>query len=1182
MKTLPQRTHARQDAKASARRLARSLLLALSLVSFHASAQALSLSASEEEGTTRLTLSLDHPCQIISVTQQGHNLFCALARDIPFTSFRLPKTLPSMVQALALEEARLRLKLAQGVVCVDLKRHHDSLILTLSRPKNVSAGASETLRPTQPENAKSRLALKVPGLREMRSVQAADTHLMHKAEQGGAAEQAPFASEDLRRALQNVTKLPYSELLQRMAEPQQSSAKQPADTLDRLLSWLSAFVLPEAKAQNLGDSRIVRIAPQDIRARINTAGPESWPEEQSLQTRTDMPDPDATPLPPQPKPLSPEETYLNPNERQAASGSSFISEPLSQETRDEKPMADDPSRPFPRNEAPAAVGPQTQDEGRPFPKNEAPMAVNPADDRPFPNNAKPQAADQGQEKPFPKNETPAVNDSGEAKPFPRNETPAVNDSGEAKPFPKNKTPAVRGAEEPFPKPETPASVKPTKPGQVSEPAQSPKNEQVHGRINTEQPGVIPEAPKEPAAPEQREVIYVDESGNPVEKPLDIKAMMSEMHSLMEQKKYDDALVVLDKLKNAANLDAETLEQVLYAISDCYWYRYEKDPIAGFDVILSTTNEALNFNLRSQRVPDALLRLCLINLSVGNTLDAEGYIMAIVRRYPSYPGTPIGLTALAQAFLKDKRYKEAETFFSLVLDKFPESSQLKDASVGLIDAFYHEKKFDRARLILEFVNKRWPRHYVDNPAFLLLQANIEKEFKQIERQVATLWQLYNLQPSHEQTVPMFLEMADIYLKAGNLPIAEFLYQEILKRAPESEEALTASLRLAEKGFYEAPLSMDVMFALFGRGSKPPFRELYQDLAARSRTNPDAVLCRLKLALWLLWDKQYPQAMGKAADFIDEYPEHADKALAQEIIWKAFEQELAMALSEQNYARILTLWNGFPLVRKRYGVPDSKLRFALAQGQKERGDEQGAMNLMRTFLKSPMDPEYGEIAFLEFFNSYLAQGNWNAILDLGKIVEGWALKPESRQDLDYAMALSAQNLNLQGTALAFWKKIAQNPDAQLYQKAWAMVFIAQDAERRKDIREAYAANLKVVEYFTQLAEERSDKADPERIKNAMLSIMDICEVANHIPEALQWASRFRPYAPENSADYPALRYRESRLYRKLGDTNRSRALLEEIIRHFPDSPYAQAARSELETFQISRDLQSLQSPQPQTTP
>ena len=85
------------------------------------------------------------------------------------------------------------------------------------------------------------------------------------------------------------------------------------------------------------------------------------------------------------------------------------------------------------------------------------------------------------------------------------------------------------------------------------------------------------------------------------------------------------------------------------------------------------------------------------------------------------------------------------------------------------------------------------------------------------------------------------------------------------------------------------------------------------------------------------------------------------------------------------------------------------------------------------------------------------------------------------------------------------------------------------------------------------------------------MDICEVGNRIPEALQWVERYNAYVPQDSEEYPGLRFREARLYRKLGDASRAEALLEDIVRRFPDSPFAQAAAAELRTFEVSRDLQ-----------
>ncbi|MGD9662993.1 MAG: tol-pal system YbgF family protein, partial [Porticoccaceae bacterium] len=339
-----------------------------------------------------------------------------------------------------------------------------------------------------------------------------------------------------------------------------------------------------------------------------------------------------------------------------------------------------------------------------------------------------------------------------------------------------------------------------------------------------------------------------------------------------------------------------------------------------------------------------------------------------------------------------------------------------------------------------------------------------------------------------------------------------------------------------------------------------------------TAPEAVLARLKEAMWLFWDKKYTEAMGKAADFIDAYPDNANVPEARDLIWEAFQKELANSLAENNYGRILILWNGFPLVRERYGAPDPRMRYVLAQGLLERGDEAAALALLADFLKSPMDPNYGEAAFTEFFNRYLKAGAWDKVLDLGKLVSTWPMNKQLRNQLDYAMALSAQNLNLSGPALAMWAQLADRQDIPLYQRAYATYFLARDAEERKDIKNAYMLNRKVVELFTQLQDERSDKADPQRIKDALAALMDISEVANRVPEALEWVERYNAYAPPQSPEYPGLRFREARLYRKLGDAARAQALLEDIVRNYPGSPFAQAAASELRTFEVSRDLQN----------
>lgn len=682
--------------------------------------------------------------------------------------------------------------------------------------------------------------------------------------------------------------------------------------------------------------------------------------------------------------------------------------------------------------------------------------------------------------------------------------------------------------------------------------------------------------------QEREVIYVDEAGNPVSRPPEPDKMFAEASAFMEQGKYDDALPILEQLKSMQGIPRELAENVLYSISDAIWARYMDNPLAGYEPIVASTNEALNANIRSARVPDALLRLGLANVNVGNLEEANGYITGLMRRFPDFPGVAQGLTALGQAQLSEGRNGAAEKSFSIVLDKYPESSQLQDASVGLSHALVNQEKDDRAHIILDFISKRWPRYYINDPDFLLMQAANNEKTGRLDEAMAWNWLYVNLDPKRPANAPLLLKMADRYLEDHNQEAANFIYKNIMENFPASPAAITSRLRLAEGGIHDSPITYSEMNQVFSKNGKQGLLPVYTELSQEESTNPDQILTRLKKAMWQYWDKQYPEAMGSAAEFIDAYPEHRDIREARNLLWESFQKELTQSLQEHNYGRILLLWNGFPYVRERYGKIDAPLRYALAQGWLERGDDQKAFDFLEEFLNRPMDPQYGEAAFSQFFNRYIQKGQWDKLLELGEKVRNWKLSPELAAQLQYAEALSAQNLNLGAAALNRWKDLAHRTDIPLYQQAYATYFLAKDAENRRDIRNAYEMNRKVVEMFGRLSDERSDKADPERIKEGIASLMDICEVGNRVPEALQWLERYNAFVPADSPEYPGLRFREARLHRKLGDNSRAQALLEEIATRFPESPFAQAASAELRTFDVSRDLQKYVSgtPQPNT--
>ena len=918
-------------------------------------------------------------------------------------------------------------------------------------------------------------------------------------------------------------------------------------------------------------------AAEGITARINPGGPENWPPEQALSTQTPgtpQPAPGQTmpgqPMPGQVMPGQPMPGQVMPG--QTAPGMPMtpaqgaMPQPAAQPVQTmpvggQTPM---PGQNMPGQPMPGQVMPGQNMPGQAMPGQTAPgMPMTPA------QGAMPQPAAQpvqtmpvGGQTPMPVGgQTPMPGQNMPGQPMSGQVMPGQTAPGMPMTPAQGAMPQPAPADQAVPAPAT--NELPPLPANAGTAAQPAAGEPAAGNAA---------AGKDQGAKPKRDVIYVDEQGNPVEKPIDPEAVWQEATKAMEAQQYEDALKKLRILYDQPQLKRDRRLEVLYGISDCLWEMYKDKPQAGYDAIVSATSEALNADLRNDRAPDAYARLGSINLRIGNMDEARANMLALLRQYPKSPLVADSMTELGREQLKREMYEDAAESFKTVLDNYPESGSMEEASMGLGKALVRLGRHNDASVIMDFVNKRWPRCYLKDTDFLLVQAENLEALRRNGAAMDVYWLFVNLQPQRKGNNDLLLKMADNYTRGNEWNAASLMYQRIMKLWPGVSSSRVSQLRLAEKGIYDGPLNYEQMSALFARPAEDtPLERVYREIMEASQTSPECVLSRLKYAMWLLWDKQFTQAMGSAADFIDRYPEHPGVPQARDIIWTAFQSELGNALAEQNYRRILLLWNGFPLVRERYGELDPKMRYALAQGYMERGDEAKGLELLGAFLTAKMDPDYGELALTEYFNRYLKAGAWDKILDLSKIVAGWPLRPQLRSQLEYATALSAQNLGLSGAALSRWRQLAVRKDIPLYQRAYATYFLARDAEVRKDVGDAYTYNKQVIELFQQLADERSDKADPERIKESIGALMDICEVANRVPEALEWVKRYSEYVPDaNSPEYPGLRYREARLYRKLGDNTRAQFLLEDVVKRFPDSPFGKAAASELRTFEVSRDL------------
>ncbi|MDR0239385.1 MAG: tetratricopeptide repeat protein, partial [Deltaproteobacteria bacterium] len=389
-----------------------------------------------------------------------------------------------------------------------------------------------------------------------------------------------------------------------------------------------AYAASPGTAPSVGE-RNAQISPQAIRADINKAGPEAWPSNKALFSG----------------PVNPQAVSAS-----AASPATPAAAPSAQGSSISAPMGPPPGTGGPVVSAPVTLPPAAQGTAGPSPALSGP-AVPPSAAR-----------------------TPAV-----MPPLPP-EAPVS-----LPPLPQELQKPASPQLPPLPQTQQaqqqPAAAPPQETGQAPQTPPGSENEgtQVMGQVRaTQQPSTnATQVSANATAP----VVYVDEKGNPVPKPLDPVELMAQVSAYMGQKDYRAALETLATLKGMP-LPRDQKEKVLYLISDATWELYKDKPLEGYERILAATNEAMNANLRSPNVPGAMVRLGEANLLVGNVREAEAYFSARRSAYPPSPEVPISLLKLGLAQLQAKQYAKAAKVFRDIIQHFPESPALEKASVSL--------------------------------------------------------------------------------------------------------------------------------------------------------------------------------------------------------------------------------------------------------------------------------------------------------------------------------------------------------------------------------------------------------------------------------------------------------------------------------------------------------------------
>ncbi|WP_432737825.1 tetratricopeptide repeat protein [Maridesulfovibrio sp. FT414] len=612
-----------------------------------------------------------------------------------------------------------------------------------------------------------------------------------------------------------------------------------------------------------------------------------------------------------------------------------------------------------------------------------------------------------------------------------------------------------------------------------------------------------------------------------------------------------------------NIPTEMRLRALYGKAEALTEFHKDDLADNFGEVASAWMEAMNADTKAPNVPMALLNLGLINLKVGNMPEAKAYFNLLKSQYPNDPNVPYISYYWGEYYLGTEEYEKAADQFQYLVQMYPDSKVVRDAAIGLAKALDKLGYNEQAYQIIDYIDKRWPRFYIEDLGFLLMAANTQNRLGKLDDAKGNYWAYYNLSPEAKEADIVLARVGDIYLKEGDRNAAKEIYEKAAKDFPDKEGGLVSMMRLAEEGIYDDP-SMSEMDKVFDRPYNLRPQKIYTRIIEKHPDSPLAPLALLKLGMWYYWNKKYGECLGAVQDLLDKYPRSGLREKAGQLGTRVFDKAVPELVKDENYGRVISYWNDYAS-KNNDGKDindDTRMGVALSFWKKEQPHK--ALELIDRYLQDTQVPKYSEMALDMALGIYVDEQAWSKVTELVDLATNkWKLDPRQKVHIEYAQAMAYENLGETERSTPLWAGLASNLLLPESSRAYAMYYMAKSSMKKKELKKVF---VYAQEALSMLLETSGDR---EKIKDCILMTIYAAESSGRYREALKWAAEYDKYIPISDPEWASSRFRLAQLYEKAGATAEWKKLMEEVAKKSPDDLYGRLATSALETYKIEQD-------------
>lgn len=622
----------------------------------------------------------------------------------------------------------------------------------------------------------------------------------------------------------------------------------------------------------------------------------------------------------------------------------------------------------------------------------------------------------------------------------------------------------------------------------------------------------------------------------------------------------------DLLANA-DLPQDMREESLYNRAEILATQYRDTMKDHFDEVTAAYNAAMNANPSSSRAPTALINLGLLHLKAGNLPEASAYFNLLKTNYPKDANIPAINFYWGDYYMKRGEWQKAADAYQDLVQNTPDFKLVREAALGLAHSLDMLGNYKQAYQILDYIDKRWPRYYVDNPDFLRLFGEMANVVEKYEEAKNRYWTFYNLEPKAEGNDVVLAALGDIYLRLGKASGAKEVYEKAASEFPDKEGGLVAKMRLAEEGIHDKP-TLEEMGQVFDRPFNLKPQQIYTQIIRDFPQSTLAPLAQMKLAMWYFFNKRYGDTLRAVQDFITKYPQHALLPRAEELGLKVFNLAVPELVHDENYGRILEFWANYKPILEKAGVSDD-LKMAVALSYFKRGEVDTALKQAKPYLGPKQDPKFSEMSLDMALSAYLDRHAWSDIVNLGTMVkQHWKVDQNRARQVDYALAMAHENLGETDKSAPIWEKLATDDQMDPAARAYGMYYQAKAAMKAHDLRKVFIHSQQALEMFL------ASGGDRDKIKDCILMTIYAAEASGQYREALKWANKYDTYIPETDPEWASARFRLAKLYQLAGAQPEWEKLMKEIKDKKPDTLYGKMASTALEATGIEKQVKEFQ--------